>query len=108
MNDIHHLIQLYARHEASEEQCEKVRQAILDDTDLFIDLLLAKRREAMKNLGMNPKEDFLPSHLQACAPEAYGKCASFSHMDGSDAGVSASLPIGFEEDIFKYLCDELL
>ena len=111
--DINKLLKIYANGHATPEQRHIVRNAIMDDTSLFVDLLMAMREKAMIEIGLDPKDDFLPAHLKSCAPEAFKECKTFAYYDDdlsmSAPGVSAS-PAAFleEKDIFAYLCDELL
>lgn len=103
--DIHNLIRIYARREATAEQREQIREYIYDDTDRFIELLQAMRHEAMGELGLNVSDDFLPDLIERCAPGAY----FLGRMnDDMPSPMSACMPSEDEEDIFSHLCRTLL
>lgn len=105
--DIHDIVRLYARREATPEQRDLVREYIYDNTDRFIELLQAMRYEAMGELGLNVSDDFLPELIDRCAPGAYFLNRTDASSDMPEP-ISACMPMDDEDDIFTHLCHTLL
>ncbi len=81
ISDINRLINLYIRRLETPEQNAAVREYLIDDTSRFDILLEAMRAQAMQELGIDMTDDFLPAHLQKCAPEAFSMCSAFRKRD---------------------------
>ncbi len=90
--DIDKILEAYAAGTATAEEREIVRNYILDDASRLELLLEALRRQAMKELGLNPEKDFLPAHLKNCAPEAYEKRTAFRSKDRNKSSDMGTVP----------------
>ncbi len=103
---INDIIRLYLRREATEEQRRMVREYIFDNTDNFNVLLKIMREEAMKEMGLNLDEDFLPGLLKERSPKAFAECPAFAEEARM---ISADFADGYsDDDIFGRLCREIL
>lgn len=72
--NIDDIIRLFVRRQATAEQRRQVKEYIYDNADNFNVLLRIMREEAMKDMGLNPDEDFLPELLKERSPQAFGEC----------------------------------
>ncbi len=102
---INDIIRLYVRHEATAEQRAQVKQFVFDNADNFNVLLKIMREEAMKEIGLDPADDFLPALLKERSPKAFSECPAFSgpQMISADFAYGTS-----DDDIFVLLCREIL
>ena len=104
--DIKDIIRTYVRRQATPEQRLQVKEFILDNADNFNILLRIMREEAMKEMGLDSADDFLPELLKKRSPEAFRSCPAFSQ---DDEVISANFADSSDEDdIFGFLCRELL
>lgn len=70
-------MQLYINSQATPEQRAIVQDYIMDDASRFDALINIMRLKAMRELDIDPADDFLPDHLQQCAPAACFTMHSF-------------------------------
>lgn len=106
--NIDDIIRLFVRRQATAEQRRQVKEYIYDNADNFNVLLRIMREEAMKDMGLNPDDDFLPELLKERSPQAFGECPAFSCYNNKQI-ISADFADGeSDDDIFGHLCREIL
>ncbi len=91
-------MQLYIDRKASLEQRLALKEYIIDDVSRFEILLDMMRRQAMKELNMDPADDFLPAHIANCVPAIMA-----DYESSVDNDLSAIMPEQTEPDIFEIL-----
>lgn len=105
-HDIQTLLRIYAEGGATEEQRVIVREYIMDDAGRFDQLLEAMRDKAMRELELDTDSDFLPGHLERCAPSAFAMSSAFR---GHRRNVSAFVAdTGRRRSAFEILRERLL
>lgn len=106
--NINDIIRLYVRREATAEQRNQIREFVFDNTDNFNILLKIMREEAMKEMGMDPADDFMPELLKERSPKAYAEFPIFDSNAETQMISADFADSNGEDDIFAMLCKEIL